>query len=643
MERIILIEMSKALQRETEPSKKVLKLAGYQYPHFAYIINKILGENNEKGYFDISTMGTGKTYIAYAIGFAMRKPLVVIGPASSKNVWEEVDQEFATSGLVEFISYESLVKGNHRYVGRDDSKTKTTKGKKGETKVIVKSRFYIRKDWIDISTKGDGVLLVFDEAHKLKNNSLANKACTALMTTVVHDYEGKRTPSIFGSLTATLMDKSEHVVHFLRLLGVITKTKLFGVIPGTQEKQEYALAEIKSYCSRIDPVKTARIVRESDHDWNISNINELVLELYYQVIKYRFSSEMIGPINNGKYAYRGFFQVKERQDIETTREGIADLNNAIRFDKTDGTVKLKDNSGIEIITLALMKIEEGLRYDMMRCCGEWLNENHNNQGILIFTNIESVNEAVQVLKSFNPLILTGEISSTQKVRNIKLFNQDSNKYRLLIATSGTGSVSVSFHDIWGNRPRKLWISPSYHMTNIHQATGRVNRNGLRSSTAAYIFYPDFDDNVGLILNALGRKSSVVEKTLVAKGSTNRNRFPGDYDRYIEMCDPKINGEMRGYVREDAAIPKSITRYTEIEDRTVIRDLPTKMILEILNSVEEPSSLCQQITGQIEFRREFTEVPKPEPRPDVYYTSAKSTPPRKTPGTGTPHTAVPAFR
>ena len=74
----------------------------------------------------------------------------------------------------------------------------------------------------------------------------------------------------------------------------------------------------------------------------------------------------------------------------------------------------------------------------------------------------------------------------KKNKNIQDFNDD--KERIIICNIKCGSNSISLHDLNGNHPRVSFIMPTWSVTDLVQALGRIYRANVKTKTRQYIVF-----------------------------------------------------------------------------------------------------------------------------------------------------------
>jgi superfamily II DNA or RNA helicase len=157
------------------PTIQPLQLRPHQVAHYQRILEIL-----SRFYFfvDGSEMGTGKTYVTAAVAITQKLPVIVVCPVAARQTWLNVFQAHGvtTYNLPEtggVITYDSLrsKKGyqpKHGLLTRDDT---------GTTPLFYPTTLFVQ-------LVQAGVLVIFDECQKLKNNGNQNAAAKALVRQV---------------------------------------------------------------------------------------------------------------------------------------------------------------------------------------------------------------------------------------------------------------------------------------------------------------------------------------------------------------------------------------------------------------------------------------------------------------------------
>jgi hypothetical protein len=304
-----------------------------------------------------SETGAGKTYVTGKIAQVSGATLFVVCPVSVKtSVWEPFAARYGIPLVT--IGYEKL-RGmkttgvKHPWLVRSDREEEVNGKMKNVTTYRATEEFkqLLRR----------GCMVVFDEAHKAKNETAATSlACFELTRAVkehcmavsathayanglaadlgftpndVHtcinvstaEYEatdaGKlliaslteilRTREYYGAssrvmvLSASPFDKPEHCFSFIRLMGLTNHTKLFEHDLARNEYDLSGYEDVVRLCERLNPDLTEEITAQMYYP-SARLIRATVFELYVQIIKRYICTSMRRPEIPDEMKSRGF-------------------------------------------------------------------------------------------------------------------------------------------------------------------------------------------------------------------------------------------------------------------------------------------------------------------------------------------------
>lgn len=477
------------------------------------------------GYIDTSQPGAGKTSVALWIAKTYNLPVLVITEAgiADAGVWpREARLVNASHLLIDVLSYNKLAGKKFKQPSHDylTSLDRMTEGG------IMQTRFDATTHFKNIAARG--CLLIFDEFSNLKNTSRKLKASLELLANVI--VEGG--PSRYALLSGTPFDKEGHATNILKALRYIRAPRLYHKDPITKQVTLQGLQELIEACRVMDATTTVRVVAGYNMDAMSSEMSqELVYELYTNVIKLAISGSMPAPPTAGLYEqYNGFFNINP-EDAVKLQQGIAELATAVRFDMRTGQIMGK-NKGFANATPALRIIEFAKIRDMIRVTRSYLERFPTMKVILGVNYTETVDGLMQGLAEYNPIQFDGRIKGKRRTAIEDNF-RDAPNIRVLIGNIRVIGKGLSFQGLTPDALRLTILSPSYNLLDISQAAYRTNRAGKKGDAYVYIFYgrganTEWETR---ILDAMVRKSGVVKGTLDENG--DQLRLPGEYTSYYE--------------------------------------------------------------------------------------------------------------
>ena len=486
-----------------------IELKHRQVDHFWAVVRML---ERQHFYLDTSIMGTGKTYIAAAVAIYFKLPLFVIGVLASKDVWEDIAKKSGVP-LVDFLTYERLA-GSKRYPNIQDYLQRQDVG----TTV-----YYQRTEKL-IKMCDNGILCVVDEIQKVKNDVARTKAIREVVRTI-----NASEVSRCGLLSGTPMDKPEQIVNMLRILGYVKYRRLYNIGPKRSlQYEDQALGEIIREARKLDKNKANELIVKNTI--TIESVDGLIHDLFINVFKPKVMISMDPITFDVNIDIKNGYYFLEPDDEKNLRDGIKEL---------------KDNAGIVIvgknyqatsafngnITKSLMKIEgakvniisRNVRHDLIK---------HRTTKVVVYVSyIKNLEKLETLLKEFKPLVLQGKVPPNQRTKVIDSFQRDSSR-RLLLGNIVVGGAALSLHDTIGDTPRIMYLVPNFNIIDLHQATRRIIREGLKSDVKIRFVYGLGHVMETNILNALARKTDFMGQIL-DKQVEHHVKFPGDYENEIE--------------------------------------------------------------------------------------------------------------
>lgn len=499
-----------------------LELLPKQVSHFNRVCDVL---TRYAGYIDTSQTGSGKSYIVMAVAIKFQFPLIIICPKGAIEQWESLAKQYGVHVYI-VLTYDSLrsTKGHqpsHGLLSRFDDTTKKDKVQFFPTELLKSILAY-------------GVLIVFDEFHSIKNDSDRHKAASAITRQILLTGGNAR----FAALSASPFDKEEHAVHMVKFLGLIRYQKMFMTDQATKEFRGLGIEELIQVAKKYDAKTTELILLQFPP--SKSMINKLTFKLFSEVILKNIGSTMPPPdIQFEKDVANGYYIMSEA-DITLLTTGIKTLSIATNYDDANRTVDTK-NIDLGGIQKSLMQIEESKIPTFTRLAKSVLEGNSKSK-VIIYVNYKDTIEKLAInLQQFSPMTMQGKDS--QKTRDqIRVAFNSSPYFRLLISNTIVGGQSINLHDTVGDAPRTVFISPSYSIIQLHQATGRVHRVGLKSkATIRFVFGKEASKEMH-ILDALARKKDVLRGVILTPLEEEEEGYdmpngrillPGEYPEFIE--------------------------------------------------------------------------------------------------------------
>ena len=482
-------------------------------------------------YVDGSEMGTGKTYVATALAKLYNLPCIVVCPLAARKTWTDVLGTYGvgvynlpeTGGV---LTYESLrsMKGyqpKHGLLTRVEGSPVQFFPTELLTKII-----------------NAGVLIIFDECQKLKNKSAQFAAARA----VIRHFYAVSSKSRLALLSATAMDKPDHAVNFLRMVGFITHRNLYtknggvGKLLGAAELQEWAM--------KISREKAEEFMNNNPFKFSQKGAIEYVFKLFIEVLRDQILSIMPrGKTDAIKDVKNGFYYMEKQDELAYTQT-ITSLSDVLSYDMETGTV-VRNQKNMGTITKVMMESQKAKIPIMIRKAKEILSQTVNEKGeqicpkVVLFADYyDVINELLIELKDYYPVELTGRISEKNRNAAITAFQEQSSTCRIIIGNPLVGGLAVGLHDTTGKFPRHMLIMPGFRINELHQATGRVFRDGTVGKAVIRFVYGLSGNRETSIMDALSKKGKVM-KAVHKEQSEDGVKFPSEYDDEYEQLPSHI--------------------------------------------------------------------------------------------------------
>lgn len=521
---------------------KQIELYEYQKTHVDSLL-KIMADS--PFIFDFSMLGTGKTYTTsfiykkfYSTQF---KHIIVISPVSVKSKWILMENEYHMK-IDKIISFSELrgvkfKQPKHGLLHRRDYTTQITMDDL-ITREIEKVDYTCTNEY-ETMVK-EGLLLVIDEIQNIKNISLQLDACQALIKPITENKLNSRVILLSGSP----IDKKEQIVHFFKLLDIMKSDRLSVYNPQTCLCMWRGMQEIENYCSLnfgTDEVQEIKRIYERSKMYTYSSryFNDLddYCFMLFQNFIVRNRSHSMDPVSlpTSIIKLNAYYYLNNEQDLDLLRKGIRLLSVATHFNEHTGMIHHGHDgiASLQAITRALILIETAKIHLFIRVAREALERNPNQKVVICVNYTETINDLIAGLSQYNPLKLDGSMNTKKRTNTISLFQQNDNKYRLLIANIIVCSSGIDLDDKFGNFPRLCLVNPNYSTITLYQLSHRFQRVDTKSVPIIHFVICRELSEIK-ILNALAKKSTIMKEI-----TENQARcgvvFPGDYQTWEESA------------------------------------------------------------------------------------------------------------
>lgn len=474
---------------------KPVELLPHQVTHYERL-RALFRDSPHPIFLDTSETGAGKTYTAGKLAQELKLPnLVIICPASAAATWGPFLRDYGFQGPhTRLLTYGELRSAKSPFVYRE--KRITAKRERG-----MRYTSYVTREYMQLVQ--EGVFLIVDEVHNAKNWSLQAQSILALTEQIRGGGPGgsnSRSKALL--LSATPFDKPEHLFHLSRLLGIIRSEKLYRmdvqnnriVLEGYQDMIELARA--------LNPEKT------TDHLFaycaiHARNIRKAFSVACRNIIFPAISSSMSKPqIQHKIVTQNGFFSTPESQ-IANMAHALAKLRQ-VAEERCTGVALTHERSGrlLALQSEAMKLLEYAKREIFLRLALEKLTTGSPTAKVLIFVSYHTTLQwLADALADYKPIVFSGSVTKDDRVKALEKIQAPDTRYRLFLGITQVSGESISLHDIHGDFPRYLFISPSFNLTHVYQSIGRINRVGVKSDSAATVVFLKGAERGGFALTA----------------------------------------------------------------------------------------------------------------------------------------------
>jgi hypothetical protein len=509
---------------------KPVQIRPAQVPHFRRILEIL---SRDYGYLDVSPLGSGKTHLTYGVASAFKLNVMVICPVSAVSNWKRCAKMYGIN-LLGIMSYETL---------RGQS------GKVSHNLLEVVGEEYRSTEVFDQCVKS-GLLLVFDEYHRVKNENTQLASAHALVKGLVRlvrmGYKAR-----VALLSGTPCEQKESVTSTFKMLGIILSDQLYEYNRSSKVYNLIGIQEAISKCNEYDPNETLSIACRTI---NRTTAKTICYDLYTRVLKRFAVSSMPPPENMPEKDAKNYYIIMPPKDVERMKDGVLLFKSATNFNEITKETNVKGNNWGDV-TKSRREIDSAKIPSVCRIAEEQLLKDPNCKVLIYCNYTDDIHYASAKLAKYNPVVIYGKINKTaERDRLINLFQEDNNNHRVVVTNPKVGGMAIELDDKVGTHPRHTYILPSYFFSDQHQVTGRTWRDGTKSkSTIRFIYSRAFPYESG-ILDSMAKKSNVVRNMVTEEHE--KLIFPGEYEELLELTPDEIEANKKAKEIEDAKIKEN---------------------------------------------------------------------------------------
>lgn len=492
-----------------------------------------------------SPTGAGKTITAlyFALKIGIKRIIVICNGSLQINHWKTHGDKYGFNNIY-VMSYDTL----------RGSRTVPVNGKQ----MVSHGFLYKNGEEFEptepfISWVEEGLLLICDECHLIKNDCAKTNAVKALsryitIRSMTLPLPKNKSWTFFASMTP--FDKLEHVVNFTQVCGIIRSDHLFC----KETNRPTGIMELYQYCRHFEQEKTDVIW--GTYDVKAKNVSDiayrLIVEIFLRLIS-SFTKNCHRNYLSKQSVYYAYFDI-EPMGIKMMKKALEMIKTSVFKNKkgiyeqfqTDHEINKNLIPNNNEITVSDIQIEELNMMFNAITVGSSLSERDGvihgmkttqtvktyfsllsfiktifstvrNSKVVVFLNYkEAIDIIMRYLSEFNPLKITGDPDCTDDVRNNirDKFNEPNLDCRLLIIISQVGSDGIELDDKHGNFPRIGLGFPDFYHSRFFQCPGRLFRRFTKSNSLFFWCLVNSEEcPEESVFKSINEKSKVMEETL----------------------------------------------------------------------------------------------------------------------------------
>lgn len=470
---------------------------------------------------DTSPLGAGKSYIATALGKSLGLFPVILAPNATRKNWRDAASHIGVKH--QFYQYSVFQRkpppftqalGAAERMG--PMEIETAEASEGapdlsEWDGVIRGTEHnqtglaLSQEWRHFLQKP--ILLVLDESQLLKNNSMRTKIVTMMVRSI---YELGHPRSCVLLASATPFEQRHHVIRLMRLLNIWESDQLAVTNPHLNRQELRGLQEIIDYANWIMPSKYP------------VNFTGTLHEKAYKWIMHRIYPNLTSAMPPGGLPFhmdaKNLFYNLSGPQLNIVRNGVNELDQGVT------SLYLAHLQGDELgkIARAMLQIEKG-KIGLFITCAKKILEQKQTKVVILLNYTETLKQVAKWLAPYHPIIINGETKMGSRPEMIGRFQEPNLNCRVLIGNLGILAQGVDLDDQHGAFPRHMIISPSYFLSRLYQATGRILRSKTKSQPRAHFIYVKQVPTETDLLTSLAMKSNILQQSV-----KHRLRLPAQY-------------------------------------------------------------------------------------------------------------------
>lgn len=475
-------------------TKLKFELDDEQKEHVKRLYNIMI---NNISALDLSKMGTGKTFTSSYLVHKMKLKTIIICPVSVVTKWKDMKNKGVP--ILDVISYDSLRGKNQPYLKIvEDENDKT---------------YYEPSEYLIKLLEGGKIMIILDEVHRTKNNTLTFKAVNTISKIL---FEVNKNNYIL-LISGTIIDKKEfQFYNILRIMGIITMNSLSVYDSKNGVLKLRGLNQLWKKCEILDINMTDKIIKKHG-GWNKENLNDIAYDLFIEVIEKNLSSKILVNDSFADLDIRNRFisprTSQENEELSYYVSKFAGLPFFTRTLNSDLEINTKNLSGsFGELQLILVAIEYAKRNIFIREIQNILDEEENTKVVLACSFIKTIDFICDSLYAYEPIKMTGSVPKNQRDELYSKFQEPNDNYRLLVGNIDVLSTGIDLDDKDGNYPRKVLVSPNYKTMILRQFIYRFKRKLTKSNTTIDMIYAKLKGlDESKLIKALETKGNIMKE------------------------------------------------------------------------------------------------------------------------------------
>lgn len=420
------------------PNGLEAKLFDYQRQPARQLYRALICGKEEWGYpgaWDCSDLGTGKTYQSLAAAIATGKRVGVICPKAV------IGSDKGGAGWL----------GAFRHFGQEPEFVINYEGLRGGRREVVKKTGMSGRPY-EWTVDPDDVILIWDEAHNLKNPSKNRSMAQAAIR------QGFQQLFVSGTMAAKP-----------------TNLGATGVAVGLHRGDSASYAEfLRTHgCYPVG----------SDWEFDRARGAHHLLRIHSTVFPRRGARVKISDLGDRFPETQILCEPIETEDTKAIAKAYDDAKALVDTMREQGASESVALAAQRIAYMRARKMSELAKVPALIAKAQ--AEIEEGRSVAVFLNFTEARQAIMSGLKTDCGIFGGQPAEARS-EAMRRFQADES--RVIVVMSAAGGTGVSLHDVLGEYPRTALICPDNNAVTLGQVLGRVHRAGGKSRSRQIILY-----------------------------------------------------------------------------------------------------------------------------------------------------------